>query len=388
MSFQLISRRSFAGLLPLAIYTAGSKAFGEEAQGQIYALLSSNGTLYFTSEKPTIEQDINFVKKYRFETGTGTPWKDVAEQVYEVQFLSPVKSTSTSSWFSGMRNLKVIAGMENLDTSACTDMSYMFCNCSSLAGLDLSSFDTSACTDMSFMFSRCTAIDKLDLTNFDVHACRNMRYMFAAFDPLHQPYSLSIGLALVEQPDKYSSLYSYCTLICEKQTPSSLTCLDISSWDVSMCLKMDSMFAGYNALTDLRLWTYGPWSCTDMQYMFLGCSSLSAIDTLSFVTRSYESMCAMFMGCSSLTSLDLSTFDTSQVTDMSCMFANCSWLETVNLSSFNTSNCVSMNDTFRGCSWLASIDLSSFDFSNVTNYRGEVLASTDYMFQECSVTWF
>ncbi len=164
MNYQLMSRRSFTGLISLlAACAAGSKAFGEEAQSDVYALLSSDGTLSFMAEKPSAGQEI--AAKYRLDTQGGAdvpwadidvPWADIAEQVHEVQFLSPFSPTNMAAWFKGMRNLQSVIGIENLDTSACTNMHEIFCNCASLTKLDLSSFDTGACTDMGSMFYGCS----------------------------------------------------------------------------------------------------------------------------------------------------------------------------------------------------------------------------------------
>ena len=72
--------------------------------------------------------------------------------------------------------------------------------------------------------------------------------------------------------------------------------------------------------------------------MFSGCSSLSSLDLSSFDTSKVTSMYSMFSGCSSLASLDLSGLDTSHATDMSGVFDGCSSLRAVELGegfSFN-----------------------------------------------------
>ena len=114
---------------------------------------------------------------------------------------------------------------------------------------------------------------------------------------------------------------------------------------------------------------------TDMQYMFEGCSSLTSLDVSSFDTSNVTEMDGMFGGCSSLTSLDISSFDTSNVTNMSGMFVGCSSLTSLDLNNFNTSNVVWMSSMFEGCSSLTSLDVSSFDTSN---------ADLSYMFNGCS----
>ena len=175
---------------------------------------------------------------------------------------------------------------------------------------------------------------------------------------------------------------------------SSLTSLDLSSFDTSSVTDMSAMFSGCSSLASLDLSSFdtskvhymsdcGPdWY---LEGMFSGCSSLTSLDLSSFDTSSVTDMRDMFYGCSSLASLDLSSFDTSSVTDMRGMFRDCSSLASLDLSSFDTSKVRYMCDysqdrpsegMFEGCSKLASLDLSSFDTSSVTDMRG--------MFRDCS----
>ena len=53
-----------------------------------------------------------------------------------------------------------------------------FNNCSGLTSLNLSSFDTSAVTNMGYMFRGCSGLTSLNLSNFDTSAVTNMTNMF------------------------------------------------------------------------------------------------------------------------------------------------------------------------------------------------------------------
>ena len=64
------------------------------------------------------------------------------------------------------------------DTSTVTDMSKMFCFCSSLKKFDLRKLNTSSVTDMSFMFSRFGGTDTLDLSSLDTSSVTDMSNMF------------------------------------------------------------------------------------------------------------------------------------------------------------------------------------------------------------------
>ena len=106
---------------------------------------------------------------------------------------------------------------------------------------------------------------------------------------------------------------------------------------------------------------------TNMTSMFDGCSSLTSLDLSSFDTSKVRDMFNMFMSCGNLTSLDLSSFDTSNVTNMTSMFEGCIGITSLDVSSFNTSNVTSMNSMFSYCNGLTYLDLSGWNTSNVTD---------------------
>ena len=85
--------------------------------------------------------------------------------------------TNMSYMFRLCSNLTTL-DVSNFNTSAVTNMSYMFPNCSNLSTLDLSSFNTSAVTNMSSMFNGCSNLTTLDLSNFNTSSVTNMSYMF------------------------------------------------------------------------------------------------------------------------------------------------------------------------------------------------------------------
>ena len=105
--------------------------------------------------------------------------------------------------------------------------------------------------------------------------------------------------------------------------------------------------------------------------MFYNCSSLTSLDVSSFNTSNVMFMHYMFNNCSALTSLDLSNFNTTNVKFMNYMFNNCSSLTSLDLSSFNTAKVTDMSYMFNSCYALTSLDLSSFNFDKV-QYFGDM----------------
>ena len=162
----------------------------------------------------------------------------------------------------GSTNNISFIGFTTTDTSAVTDMSYMFYECESLTSLDLSGINTSAVTSMESMFNWCRNLVSIDLSGLDTSAVTDMSGMFAS---------------------------------CISLTSLNLTGLDTSA-------------------------------VTSMYQMFNGCKSLTSLDLSGFNTSKVETMYQMFLNCRSLTSLDLSSFDTSKVTTMAEMFKYCTAL--------------------------------------------------------------
>ena len=180
---------------------------------------------------------------------------------------------------------------KDFDTSAVTNMSYMFRLCSNLTTLDVSNFNTSAVTNMSYMFSNCRNLSTLDVSSFNTSAVTNMSYMFDAC--------------------------------------SNLTTLDVSNFNTSAVTNMIYMFSNCSNLTTLDVSNFNTSAVTNMSYMFPNCSNLSTLDLSSFNTSAVTNMSSMFNGCSNLTTLDLSNFNTSSVTNMSYMFYRCSSLTSI-----------------------------------------------------------
>ncbi len=276
------------------------------------------------------------------EDGTIMAYYDKGNTTVYIQTNGNIIANENSSYlFSGFSKLTEIKGLELLDTSNVTDMSYMFNSCSQLASLDLSKWDTSSVTNMSYMFSRCSGLANLDaIKDWDISSVTNMYSMF-----------------------------DHC---------SQLTNLDLSGWNTSSVTNMNYMFydcSGLTTLDSIRDWDTS--KVTSMSFMFYDCSGLTTLDLSNWDVSKVTSMNSMFYGCSKLTTLDLSGWDTSSVKDMSKMFLECSQLTNLDLSGWNTSSVTNMSDMFKNCSQLTSVgDLSKWDISKVTDMG--------YMFYGCS----
>ena len=124
-------------------------------------------------------------------------------------------------------------------------------------------------------------------------------------------------------------------------------------------------FYGCTRLNNIQGITYlTTTNVTDMRYMFEGCSSLTSLNLSSFNTTNVTDMYGMFVNCSSLNSLDISSFNTAKVTEMRDMFKGCRSLTSLDLSSFNTANVKRFGYLFSGCSKLTNLIFPSLDTTN------------------------
>jgi surface protein len=85
--------------------------------------------------------------------------------------------TTLESLFDWWSQLTTINGLENLNTSAVTDMQRMFTACQALTSLDLSCLNTASVTNMREMFNSLT-LETLDLSSFNTSNVTDMYCMF------------------------------------------------------------------------------------------------------------------------------------------------------------------------------------------------------------------
>ena len=175
-----------------------------------------------------------------------------------------------------LNNVGTVTSFENL----CKGMSI-----TSLAGLE--DVDTSSVTDMSYCFSGCNKLTDISaIQNWNVSNVTNM-----------------------------SNMFEYC---------SKLTTMDLSNWNVSSVVYMSFMFSNCGKLSSLNVTGWNTGSVTRMNYMFQSCGELDEIIGYeNWDTSSVTWMNGMFYACYSGTLTfkpNLSHWDTSSVTTMNNMF--------------------------------------------------------------------
>ena len=336
-------------------------------------------------------------------------YKNSIEKIVITGKITFEKGTSLNSLFSDMTSLKTIEGLGNFDTSEVINMAYMFMQCESLTGIDVSGFDTSNVTDMASMFYGCKKLKSIDVSHFDTSKVKNMSFMFsfcgelksvdvsnfntenvttmeAMFQNMSQCDVLDVKNFDTSKVTDMSYMFSGCRqlksidvsnfdtsnvmrMVCMFQFVSQCDVIDVKNFNTSKVTDMTDMFSGCSALKNIDVSGFDTSNVTNMKGMFLDVSQCEVIDVKNFNTSKVTDMASMFSGCSSLKSIDISNFDTSNVTKMVAMFQSVSQCEELDVSNFDTSKVTDMSYMFSGCSSLKNIDVSGFDTSNVTNMR-------------------
>ena len=319
------------------------------------------------------------------EWQSDSPWQSIKI----VDFLTKVRPARMRAWFAGCKNLTELLHIDRLDTSAVTDMQFMFHDCSSLEYVDVFGFDTSQVERMNAMFHGCAALQGINVGGFDTSKVISMTSMFNGCSAL---VVLDVGRFKTDKVQSFDFMFNDCSSLRRLdvsgfRTPhvesfksmfcgcSSLRELDVSGFDTSRAASFNGMFADCHALAFLDVSRFDTSRITNMRHMFFNDGNLRQLDVSRFDTRRVEDFTCMFAGCSSLRSLDVSGFDTSSATDMGWMFAGCSSLAKLDVSGFDTSSATRLNRMFYGCSALTALDVSGFDTSSVTDMG--------YMFARC-----
>ena len=200
------------------------------------------------------------------------------------------------------------------------DSSWLFYNFRGMSNLNFNNnFDTSNAVNMRNMFCYCTNLTTIDLSTFDTHNVTNMHDMFQMFVN-DTSTVLENKLTKIIFGDNFTTQsvtnMSQMFVGCNK-----LTTIDVSDWDTSKVVDMSSVFAFCSSLTEIDVSGWNTSKVTNMGFLFTDCTKLSSIDLSNFDTSKVTDMQHMFRNCDTLTILNLCSFDTSRVTNMDSMFA-------------------------------------------------------------------
>ena len=239
-------------------------------------------------------------KKYKYSPC----FKPSLKGIYTIRLVFKINLTTCKSMFANCKNITSI-DLSSFDTSKVTNMSEMFYDCQNLEELDLSSLNTKNITDMSCMFYNCKNLLKLNLSFVDTKNVTNMEYMFYdvglssinlssfntskvtnmegmfAFSELMGINGLNFDTKNVTN---MKALFKYC---------KSLKSINISSFDTSNVLDMSEMFRD-SGIIDINLSSFNTKNVKTMDSMFWGCHSLTCLDISSFEIQNDTNVKSMF----------------------------------------------------------------------------------------------
>ena len=96
-----------------------------------------------------------------------------------------INASDCKAMFYGLEKLEEIVFEESaFHTDLATDFAIMFCDCTGLTSLDLSSFDTSNVIDFDEVFEDCIQLKTVDLTGWDTSQGKQFRMMFSGCESL------------------------------------------------------------------------------------------------------------------------------------------------------------------------------------------------------------
>ena len=255
-----------------------------------------------------------------------------------------------------------------------TDLSYMFCGCSSLKKLpNFHQFKFENITSISNMFYGCSSLTSLpnEISDWNTTKVIDMSYLFSEMPLLKSLPNISKWNT--SNVINMKSMFSFSSSL------KSIT--DLSEWKTDKVTDISGLFYGCSSLIklpDINKWNTN--NITDFSYIFGKCSSLESLPDISkWNTNKVKDMSYMFYKCSSLKSMpDISNWITDNVTDMSYMFYGCSSLKYFPfISKWNTQNVLNMSHMFCGCSSLISID------NNISNWNTVKVTDISMIFSDC-----
>lgn len=303
-----------------------------------------------------------------FPTGSGNTFAGNAKRFVIKDKIQP---TSISGWFRDTWALEEIQGLENLDTSQCTNMSNAFTGMSKMTSLDLSCLDTSKVEN----FTNCinaSALESVNVSGFKFDSCQTV----STFIRGSNITSINLSNIDITKPRMIKYFITSCPLLEE---------LDCTSFNPRNVRELQYAFYNNASLKSVTFGTFQPGIDYPGNFkpngdlennnlyfnnMFADCTSLEEVDFSTFEIppeKTRIEYANMFNGCTSLReikNIDKLFIPNSNADNWThrMMFKNCSSLEEIDLS--KNEIYIRGAEIFSGCSSLKSLNLSGMGVSD------------------------
>lgn len=311
-------------------------------------------------------------------TGTTNifPWEDagplvagntIRQAVQTVVFSNNVVVKTAKSMFQAAHALASIDFSGLNFTDDVTSLDAMFYGDAYLTSVDLSGKNLSqvrsleatfACDYNDFDFTKNSHLATINLEGTGLSGVTNANNTFYACCRLETLKLPSVQSSKVFCPTSMQGFLAY---------DFALRTFDCSVVDAKNLTNMQNAFSCLTSVTVLDLSTWDTRKVTTMYGLFHGCERLGTIkglDTLN--TSNVTDMTYMFAACQAITSLDVSRFDVAKLQKMEFMFSFMPRCTTINVGGWKTDSLVDIGGAFQQDDVLENLDLSSWDVSNVT----------------------
>ncbi|KRK71026.1 BspA family leucine-rich repeat surface protein [Lacticaseibacillus nasuensis] len=276
--------------------------------------------------------------------------------------------TTMADMFWKDTNLTTVSGLDQWETSRLTDMNHMFAEDAAIQTLpDLSKWDTSHVTDFSFSFYKMTALTTL--SGLDKWDVGNGEKFQYMF--AEDPALAAINLQPWQpaKADDFTSMF---------ENDTGLTSLDLHDWDVSAATKFDSMFRNNAALTTLNLTGWQPTAGVNFMSMFQDDSKLTNLDVANWQMANADTTSFMFAEDAGLTSLDVSGWSMANVTAMNNMFENMTNVKALDVAKWAVRSNANVTQLFNGDYALTTLDLSNWRLGDSWPLKEMVFPTYNY----------
>lgn len=227
--------------------------------------------------------------------------------------------TTTNGMFKTCSSLVTV--LNNFNMSKVDNIGYMFNGCTSLANLDVSNWDTHNVKTMDSVFNGCSALTTLAVDNWDVSNVTTMDSMF------QKAGIKNLDLSGWDVSNVKNMMYMF--------TYGMFETININNWNAEVCSNIMYLFGACTKLHTLYAENVTFGKATNMMSFFYGDSSLTSLDLSTWNIPLLNGMQSTFMMCSGLTSLNLSGWDVTNLGGLGNTFAQCTALTNLNISGWD-----------------------------------------------------
>ena len=272
------------------------------------------------------------------------------------KIIDTTATTDMSSLFKNCTNLATLKNFDQIDTDNVTNMSKMFYNTPNYKGIDqvAKSIKASNVTDMSYMFSKACANDNIIFNQgFTTESVVTMQGMFEGICPKDVDISHFRFDNLKDMSRMFKGVFE--GLTADSRSDQYIGRANSYSYGVS-----DVIWPARHSAPKLE----------NMTRLFQSNRFIRKVKAPSLNTPALKDLSWAFYGIGSFNKFDVSGLDTSNVEDFSHIFAlneeGFRNFESIKLN-FNTSKATNLQEIFYYTWYPKNLDLSSWDVSNVTN---------------------